>query len=448
MKAAPVNSLFKNSVITFTSRILIFLLWITISILLARSLGPELRGIYALIIFVYTVMLRLGSLGLETANTYFTGSKQYEVKDIVSNSLLNCLLIGSMLILLFYIIFHINSVQEYFNSNNVTPAYLWLVVLTIPFSLLSLFLINIFLGLEEITTYNKINVFRYSCHLTALVVFLFIIQQGLFGAVISHVITSVIVTFVSIYLIQKVTKIDISFSPDLAKNAIRYGLKAYWGNLAQFLNYRLDILLISAFLAPVAVGYYSIAVGMAETIWILPGAIGTVLFPRVSSLSDTDANSLTPKIARHTYFIIFVCVVLLFFFASKLIELLFGPAFLPSQRPLLILLPGIIAVAGSKTLTADLSGRGKPQFGAAAALVSLAINIPLNIYMIPKWGISGAALASSVAYILANIMVIIAFTKISRTSWFDTVIIKKADLRDYKNVISKLGTQIGVVRAR
>ena len=84
MRVAQVNSLLKNSVITFTSRILIFILWITISIILARSLGPELRGVYALMIFIYTVMLRLGSLGLETANTYFIGSKQYEIKDIVT----------------------------------------------------------------------------------------------------------------------------------------------------------------------------------------------------------------------------------------------------------------------------------------------------------------------------------------------------------------------------
>jgi O-antigen/teichoic acid export membrane protein len=302
--------------------------------------------------------------------------------------------------------------------------------------------------MEEIIKYNKINVFRYTCHLMALVVFLLIIQQGLFGAVISHVLTAVVLTCFVIFLIQKITKIDISFRPDLSKNAARYGLKAYFGNLAQFLNYRLDILLISAFLAPDAVGYYSIAVGMAETIWILPGAIATVLFPRVSSLHDTDANSLTPKIARHTYFIIFVFVLLLFFFASPLIKILFGTAFLSSERPLLILLPGIIAVAGSKTLTADLSGRGKPQLGAYAAFVSLAINIPLNIYLIPKWGISGAAFASSMAYISANIMVIIAFAKISKNSWFDTLIIKKIDLIEYKNLLFKLRAQLGIAKAR
>jgi O-antigen/teichoic acid export membrane protein len=385
-------------------------------------------------------MLRLGSLGIETANTYFIGSKQYEIKEIVSNSFINCLLISSVLILLFYIISNINSVQEYFNSNQITPSYLWLVVLTIPFSLLSLYLLSIFLGIEDVIKYNKMNLFRYGCHFSTLLVILLILQQGLLGAVFSHVLTTVVLTFLVIFSIRKITEIRFFFRGDLFKNAAGYGLKAYLGNLAQFLNYRLDILLISAFLAPSAVGYYSIAVGMAETIWILPGAIATVLLPRVSSLRDTDANSLTPKIARHTYFIIFVFVLLFFFFSKPLITMFFGSAFLPSQRPLLILLPGIIAVAGSKTLVADLAGRGKPQFAAYASFTSLALNIPLNLYLIPKWGISGAAFASSTAYIAANLVVITAFVKTSKKAWFDILIIKKIDLRDYKYFLLNLGT--------
>jgi O-antigen/teichoic acid export membrane protein len=435
-----VSSLLKNSVITFTSRILVFILWIAISIILARSLGPELRGVYALIIFIHTVLLKLGSLGIESANTYFIGSQQYKIKDIVSNSLINCLLISSGLILSFYIIYNINTVQAYFNLNQIEPFYLWLIVLTIPFSLLYLFLLHIVLGMEEIIKYNKINIFRYFFHFITLLLFLLILKQKLFGAVISHVLTTLTLTLFIIFLARKITKIGIYFNYELSKSAAKYGFKAYFGNLAQFLNYRLDFLLISAFLVPNAVGFYAIAVGMAETMWILPGAIATVLFPRVSSLNDTDANSLTPRIARHTYFIIFILVLILFFTAKLIIKFFFGSEFLPSVKPLLLLLPGIIALAGSKTLTADLAGRGKPQIGTFAAFTSLAINIPLNLYLIPKWGISGAAFASSAAYIAANIIVIIAFVKTSKKSWFDILIIKKIDLRDYKYFLLNLGT--------
>jgi len=368
-------------------------------------------------------MLRLGSLGIEAANVYFTGSKRYQIKDIVSNSLLSSILLGLVLISLFWGIAHLNIFHRFLNSNQINPFYLWLVVLTVPLSLLSRFLNSIFLGKEEIVKYNKINIFRSVLQLVAIVVFLVILKQGVAGAVFSYIFTIISVTLFIVLLIKKGTPIGISYNQNLLKDSIKYGLKAYFGNLAQFLNYRLDMFLVAAFLTPAAVGYYSVAVGIAEKLWMLPGAIATVLFPRISSLKDAEANNLTPRVACFTFLITFVASLILAILAQPLIKILFGPAFLPSVTPLLILLPGIIALSGCKVLTADLAGRGKPQFGTYASFVSLGVNVPLNLWLIPKWGISGAAFASSVAYIIATIVVIIAFVKISKRSWSDILLI-------------------------
>jgi len=429
------NSISKNSAITFSSQILILALGLVTSIILARVLGPTGKGIYALTILIPAVMLKLGSLGVEAANVYFVGSKKYGVKDIASNSLLIAFFIGLILILLFWGVFHLGIFQNFLNSNQINPFYLWLVVLTIPFSLLFGFLINIFLGREEIVKYNKINIFQTALGLLAIIIFLLILKQGVFGAVLSNILTTAVAALLVIILIKRIAPFSIKIRRDLLKDSTKYGLKAYFGNLAQFLNYRLDMFLVAVFLAPAAVGFYSIAVGIAEKLWMLPGSIATVLFPRISSLKDTQANNLTPRISRHSFFIIFILSLLLAILSKPLIRILFGTAFLPSAIPLLILLPGIIALGGAKTLMADLAGRGKPQFGAYAAFVSLAVNIPLNLYLIPKWGISGAAFASSVAYIVATLIVIIAFIKISKKSWTDVLFIKKSDFKYYKNFL-------------
>jgi O-antigen/teichoic acid export membrane protein len=403
------SSITKNSTITFSSQILIFALGFVASIILARVLGPGGKGIYALIVLVPALMLKLGSLGIEAANVYFTGSKQYGIKDIVSNSLFCSILLSSILISLFFGVFHLDIFKNFLGSNQINPFYLWLVVLTVPFSLLSGFLISIFLGKENIIIYNKINIFQAIFQLIAITVFVVILKQGVFGAVISYVLGIIGLALVVILFITKFTKITFSFNRKLLKDSTKYGLKAYFGNLTQFLNYRLDMLLVAAFLTPASVGFYSVAVGIAERLWMLPGAIATVLFPRISSLKDTEANSLTPRIARHTFLIIFIFSLILALIAKPLIKILFGSVFLPSVMPLIILLPGIIALGGCKILTADLAGRGKPQFGTYAAFASLVVNIPLNLWLIPKWGISGAAFASSIAYITATLMVMVAF---------------------------------------
>jgi len=432
------SSITKNSAITFSSQILIFALGFVASIILARVLGPEGKGIYALIVLIPALMLRLGSLGIEAANVYFTGSKRYGIKDIVSNSLLSSILLSSILVSLFFGVFHLDIFQNFLDSNQINPFYLWLIVLTVPLTLFSRFLISIFLGAEKITIYNKVNIFNSTFQLILITVFLVILKQGVFGAVISYVLGIIGCALVVIILITKLTKITFYLNQRLLKDSTKYGLKAYFGNLTQFLNYRLDMLLVATFLTPASVGLYSISVGIAERLWMLPGTIATVLFPRISSLKDKDANNLTPRITRHTFLIIFVLALILALIARPLIKILFGSVFLPSVMPLMILLPGIIALGGCKILTADLAGRGKPQFGTYASFVSLAVNIPLNLWLIPKWGISGAAFASSVAYITATLMVMAAFVKISNTSWVTILLFNKYDFQDYKNLLIKL----------
>jgi O-antigen/teichoic acid export membrane protein len=167
-----------------------------------------------------------------------------------------------------------------------------------------------------------------------------------------------------------------------------------------------------------------------------------VLFPKISSLKSVESNNLTPRISRHTFFITIFLSLVLAILAKPLIKLFFGITFLPSLIPLLILLPGIIALSVSKVLTADLAGRGKPQYGTYSSFVSLLLNILLNLWLIPRWGISGAAFATTVAYILSTLLVINFFIKISNKSYFEILVIKKQDLQEYRKILVNIRNRI------
>ena len=436
------SNILKNSIISFSFKIAIFIFGFIISVILARALGPTGRGIYALIILIPTIMLRLGSFGIEAASVYFTGSKQYKIQDIVSNSLLSSIIISLTLILIFFGISNLDIFNNFIQANQINLIYLWLVILTIPLSLLHGFLRYIFLGKEEIIIFNKISIFFTIIQLIAIIIFVLIFRQGVFGAIISYVLANICIAIFVIFLVKKFANIKTYYNKKLFKESIKYGLKAYFGNLAQFLNYRLDMFLVAIFLTPAAVGYYSISVGIAERIWMLPGAFASVLFPRISSLKSVESNNLTPRISRHTFFITIFLSLILAILAKPLIKLFFGITFLPSLIPLLVLLPGIIALSVSKVLTADLAGRGKPQYGTYSSFVSLALNIPLNLWLIPRWGISGAAFATTVAYTIATLLVINFFTKISNKSYFEILVIKKQDLQEYRKILVNIKNRI------
>lgn len=432
------TSLKKSGLITFLTQISVFISGFATSIILARVLGPEDRGIYALIILSPAVMGMLGTLGIEIANVYFSANKKYKLRDIVSNSLVSSIGLGLVIILLFWVASTTNAFQEFLIANNITFLYLWLAVFTVPIVLLSGFFNRILLGREEIVKFNSVGIFKSIFQLGLVFVFLIVLDQGVFGAVLAYIVTTVCVALLVTLFIKKLNRINFSINFELLKESLRYGGKGYLGNVAQFLNYRLDMLLVAYLLDINAVGYYTIAVGMAERLWMIPGSIGTVLFPRVSAIGDTQANQLTPKISRHTLFIVFILSIVLLFLAKPLILVVFGISFLPSVKPLMILLPGIVALSFAKVLTSDLAGRGTPEFGTYASIVSLTVNIPLNLYFIPKWGISGAAFASSIAYILATLIIVAAFVKISEKSWFDILLINKQDFQAYKSFLHKL----------
>lgn len=421
----------KNSIATLFTGILLFFFSFIATIILARVLGPSGKGVYSLILLIPGVMMTFGSFGIDSANVYFIGSKRYKIQDVVSNSLILAILLGFILILIFWGMLHFGSFQRFIYSNQIPVFYLWMVVLTIPVSLLLNYLRGIICGKGEIINYNKTRLLEIALQLVAVATLLLIFKKGISGAVSSYVFSIIGAALFTIILVKKITNFHLFLNKKLLKDSAIYGGKVSVANATSFFNYRLDMILIAMFLAPAAVGLYSIAVGIAERLLMIPGALATVLFPKISSLSGLEANNFTPKVARHTFSIMIIASLLLAIFAVPLIKIVFGSAFSPSVLPLLILLPGIIAFGLGGVLAADLSGRGKPEIAIYSSLACLIVNISLNILLIPKLGISGAALASSVAYWVDTVIVIVAFLKISKKPLAEVLLIKTQDFKDY-----------------
>jgi Na+-driven multidrug efflux pump len=101
-----------------------------------------------------------------------------------------------------------------------------------------------------------------------------------------------------------------------------------------------------------------------------------------------------------------------------------------------LLLPGIFFFSISKILAQDLVGRGFPQYASVAATISLVAIIILDLLLIPRFGINGASLASTISYFLSAIIILYLFKKESQVKLWDILIIKANDLAEYKRIIS------------
>ena len=106
--------------------------------------------------------------------------------------------------------------------------------------------------------------------------------------------------------------------------------------------------------------------------------------------------------------------------------------------PLQILLIGAVTMSGWRILAIDIYGRGRPELNIYVSSVCLFLNVMLNILLIPKYGIIGAAWATSCSYTLAFVLMMIIYHRLFGVDIRDMIIIKISDLKVYRNVLRVL----------
>jgi O-antigen/teichoic acid export membrane protein len=216
-----------------------------------------------------------------------------------------------------------------------------------------------------------------------------------------------------------------------------FGVQGQAGNLIQLLNYRLDSFLIVVFVNAAGVGHYAVAVALSEGLWFIANSVAVVLIPRLTSSDAHSAASTAAVVTRNTIAVTFAAAIAIAV-GSPLIPLVFGTDFEASIVPFLVLLSGTVALAGGKILSAYVFSRGRPMINTWIAAAALATTLVLDLALIPTLGVTGAALASTVAYLLSLALTALAFRRLSGWSLVDALVPRPADLPLYVDGIRGL----------
>jgi len=431
----------KDTAVTFTARVLSLVLGIATSITIARLLGPEGKGIYTMAALLPSLVVTFGNLGIGPATVYYVARKQHRRQEILGNNLLLGVLIGTIGALagLIMILFFRQSIFP-----GVAPGYLFLALLMIPVNIFFSYVNYILLGTQHIKEFNLSSILHAALFLIFIVLALWGLRAGVMGALAAGVISWFLVDVAVFFWARRATcGISFHVNPSYIKQALAYGIKAHLGNILGFLNYRVDMFFVNGFLDPLAVGFYSIGVGFVEKLWLISHAASTVLFPRVAGETDEQRRKeFTPLVARTVLWITALGALVIFFLSRWIVLLLYSKAFLPSVRPLQILLPGIVALSVGRVLANDVAGRGRVMLNNYAGLVTVATNVILNILWIPRYGIAGAAWASMCSYNTGSILQLFLYTRLSGNSWTKILLPQRGDLALYWRTGRALGQWI------
>lgn len=418
--------------ISFVIQVLTFGLASVTSIIIARSLGPSGKGIYSLAIMIPAMAATLISMGIDFSNMYFIGKKKYPIGSIVGNAFFcsSCFGGGVVLLLLSMVPF----LTAYF-LKGASRIYLYTTVPIIPFLLLFGNIYYILLGYRNMLKFAVLNVLRPFSYLAMLVLFYYFFKLSVYRAVWAYIFGLALGLSIGIYfLIKSGYCIGLTTNKKIFVEALKFGSKQHLGTIFQFFNYRLDVLIIAALLTNSDVGLYSVAVLVGGMIWYIPNSLGQILYPKIASSDIETANKFTPLVCRNTVLLTSVATLILYGVSGTIIPWLFTDQFVPSVMALKLLLPGVFFLSISKVLGSDLTGRGFPQYSTFASFVSLVLTVTLDLLLIPRFGINGASVASSISYMVNAFVIIYLFIKNTGIRIFDILIFKAEDIVIYQRL--------------
>ena len=220
---------------------------------------------------------------------------------------------------------------------------------------------------------------------------------------------------------------------------LRYAARSGLVGLVTLLNYRADVYIVAMLGTPTMLGMYTLAVSAAETLLATTQVTGIVTAPHVGSLADRPAADLAARSVRHNVLIASVCCAALAIVAPFAVKLLYGPAFLPVVPAMRVLLIGVFALSLGGPMSNYFTIRlGRPEIPLTLASISAIICIAASFTLIPRIGLMGAALASTVAYIIGQSAAIIWFAFLARVDVRTMLIPRPSDLIAYVEVASAL----------
>lgn len=208
----------------------------------------------------------------------------------------------------------------------------------------------------------------------------------------------------------------------VARELARHSRGAHLSNLLTFANYRFGYYAVAYLANAKALGILSVGVALAEAIWLIPRS--TALIQYVSLVNAADKRGQTYaalRTSRLTLLATAAAVLALAAVPSTWLAAIFGPEFGAAHGVILALAPGILINGAGMQASGHFSGIAHYRVNNRAALLGLAITVPLSLVLVPALGMVGAALGMSASYLASTIYLWWHYRRATGATWADVL---------------------------
>ena len=404
------RDILKGSLVLTGSNLTVRVLGYLYRIIAARMLSVTEFGILNLALPIQYMIVILSSSGIAPAIAKFVSeceaNRDYKKRDVViSSSLLFYTIIGSLLGIMFY--FGSPYIGLYlFNDERVIMP-LKIASIALPFGMLVAVYTGIFQGFKRMEYMGGTLVIEQVLRVV-LAVILMSASLTAVNAILGSTLGFIAVLPVAYLIFRKMGLRMSGYSFSEFKRIFRFSLPVSATALSAFVLAYIDILLLGYFLSMHEVGIYSAASPSSRMVMVFSTALYAVMLPSVSETVAKKDNEQLREYIKYAYklsFAILIPVTLISILLSEpIITMLWGMKFAAAIAPFEILVVGT-AFLGIFTLNSGIfQGAGRPGVPMTILISTAVLDAILNIALIPKLGIMGAATASTLSFVFAGVI--------------------------------------------
>ncbi|KAF5085624.1 Stage V sporulation protein B [anaerobic digester metagenome] len=381
-----------------------------LNILLSRWLGPGDFGLYTLTLTIFTISTLVASLGIPETVVKFVADYKTDRQRrdaVVTAGAVNGLLLGTSAGLVLFLFS--GEIAALFSIPELSGL-VRIAALAMPISILNTTLLGLLNGLREMRAYSFRFVVR-SLLLVVLAVVFILAGFGPAGAVAALLLTEIgTLAFVAVVVRPHFRLSSLNYR-ETTRMMLAFGSRVFIASAIYLVNTYTDTLLIGYLLTETDVGRYAVAVAIARVAFLsLPGSISTVNYPAISeyySKGLKDAvEAVISRSIRYSLVLLSMTGLLLIYLAGTIIEVLFGPAYLPAVPAFIILVYGMIVFGAVSSVGSAVSAMNRPGLSSKANILVAGVNVALDLALIPLFGITGAAAGTAISCTLLAVLIL------------------------------------------
>jgi O-antigen/teichoic acid export membrane protein len=378
-------------------------------VLQARFLEPSGRGAYVLAVLGVTIVSRvLGQLGVAVTNRL--GEEGVDTRGLVHRALGLGALFGSagavLVLALGLYAAEIGTDVAFIAALALLPNIIWHTVS------------GVLLGLARIRLWNYIQLASPALTAIGMLVLVVALDGGVAAAVGAWTLANVATASLALGATRDLW-LPLRRPPILdpiGRLLMLLALTMGAVHVVNLISYRIELFVLERYEGLDAVGIYSLALQAAEDIWLIPAAVAQAVTAPAVHEEEHAAARLVARAAGRGLLITAAAAAGLALIGWFAIPIVFGDEFEDARDALFLLLPGAVAYAPVAVLVVYLSvRRGRPRLSLAVAIAAMVSTLVPALVLIPAYGTNGAAVASSIGYVVGALLAWGFFVRVSRT---------------------------------